>query len=160
MSTVIVLKGNDGRLEGLGDKGRRMYLKLKRTIAAMAIGEMMCLSFKLPRSPKHHNFFFLKITGLFDRQEQFSDFERFRGWLTVGAGYCDLMPGPGGLSVALPQSLAFENMDEAEFVDLHQKINAFLWGEHAQQFLWPHLDYDHTYEAIERWHMEFEHGRP
>ena len=156
MSDVIVFKGNDGKLEGLGDKGRRAWAKFRRTVAEMEFGETIKLSFKLPRSSKHHRYFFWKLNGLFDCQERFDDVERLRLWLTVGAGYADLVPGPDGQLVALPQSIAFDTMDEAEFVDLHQKITAFLWTEYARSFLWPHLSTAKTYEILDRWHLEFQ----
>ena len=160
MTDVIVFKGNDGKLAGMGDKGRRAWEKFRRTVTELEIGDTLKLSFHLPRSRPHHSFFFAKLSGLFERQERFDDIDRLRTWLTVGAGYCDLMPGPGGALVAVPQSLAFHRMDEAEFVDLHQKITAFLGTEHAMCFLFPYLDYDQAYVAIEQWHREFDRGRP
>ena len=156
MTSIVVAKGNDGLFEGLGDKGRRAYLKLQRTMAEMEIGETLKLSFNLPRSGPHHRFFFSKLAGLFDRQERFDDVERLRCWVTVGAGYCDLMPGHAGALVAVPQSLAFDKMDEAEFVDMHQKITAFLWSPRAREFLWPHLDDLESYDLVELWHLEFD----
>lgn len=156
MSTILVTKGNDGKLEGFGDKGRRAYVKFKKTVAEMSEGEIMRFSFKIPRSIKHHGYFFKKMHALFDRQERFAEFDHLRAWLTVGAGYADLMPGVNGQLMAVPQSIAFEELCEADFVDLHQKITAFLWGEHAQSFLWPHLAYEKTYQTIDHWHREFE----
>lgn len=155
MSAVLVFKGNDGKLQGFGDKGQRAYAKFKRAIAALEDGEMMRFTFKLPRSLKHHGFFFLKMHALFDRQERFSEFDHLRYWLTVGAGYVDMLPGMGGQWLSVPQSIAFDELCEAEFVDLHQKINAFLWGEATQAFLWPHLSYEQTYLAVDQWHREF-----
>lgn len=154
MSDVVVFKGNDGKLEGFGDKGRRAYEKFRRTITALEIGATLKFSFKLPRSPKHHRYFFWKLAGLFDRQDRFEDSERLRSWLTVGAGYADFVPGPDGQMVALPQSLAYESMDEAEFVDLAQKINTFLWTSYAREFLWPHLSSAQSYELLDVWNLE------
>jgi hypothetical protein len=156
VSTIIVFKGDDGKLEGFGDKGRRAYAKFKRTIAEMPAGEMMRFSFKIPRSIKHHGFFFKKLSALFDRQERFAEMDHLRAWVTVGAGYADLLPGAGGQLVAVPQTIAFDEMCEADFVDLHQKITAFLWTEYAQSFLWPHLTHAQTYQTIDHWHREFE----
>lgn len=156
MTEMVIVKGEDGKLAGLGEKHGRAYAKFKREIEKLEIGETLMFGYRFPRSIKHHGYFFKKMTALFDRQERFEDFDRFRSWLTVGAGYADLVPGYGGCLVALPQSLAFWKMDEFEFVDLHQKIATFLWMDEPRAFLWPHLDPYQTYDTIELWHLEFE----
>jgi len=154
MTTVTVFKDNHGKLAGWGDKGGRAYAKFLRTVKAMENGEMMTFSFALPRSPVHHKFFFWKLRGLFKRQELFADEKDLRDWLTTGAGYCTLIAGPNGALVALPQSLKFDELEEAEFTEMTRQVSDFMWTEGAQASLWPHLTSEQRHEQVDGWHKE------
>ncbi len=89
-----------------------------------------------PRSLGMHKRGFAFMQAVFDLQDDFDDFDVFRKWLTMKAGFFEVMVVPGmsmgGRDVSageifLPQSLAFENMEEAEFRSCIQKmITAFL----------------------------------
>lgn len=155
MSSLVVFKGDDGKLHGYGETGARAWAKFCRRVAGLAVGDTLGFSWREPRSPRHHAFFFAWIGALADRQEQFETAEKLRLWLTVGAGYCDFAPGPDGCTVAIPQSIAFEKLDEADFDDLHRKAVAFLWTDQARAFLWPHLSDRVTFEMVEQLRMEF-----
>lgn len=155
MSSVVVCKGDDGKLQGLGEKGGRAWRKFMAHIKAMAAGETLEFAWQKPRSLRHHKLFFAKLHALADRQEQFEDADRLRMWLTVGAGYCDLVPGPKGRMVALPQSIAFHKLDEIEFGELHAAVDKFLWTEQARRFLWPHISDELSYATVEQLQMEF-----
>lgn len=155
MSSVTVFKGDDGRLQGFGEKGARAWDKFGKRVASMAVGETLAFEWFEPRSKAHHGLFFAKLGALMDRQEQFDDDDKLRKWLTVGAGYADFVPGPHGRMVALPQSIAWHKMDETDFSDLHGKVDAFLWTDHARRFLWPHLKDEQTYAMIEQLMQEF-----
>lgn len=156
MSALVVRKGDDGKLQGVGEKGARAFAKFRRRIELLQPGDTLHFEWREPRSPAHHRLFFSKLGALLDRQEQFDSSEKLRHWLTVGAGYCDFVPGPTGRMVALPQSIAFHALDEADFSDLHAKVDAFLWSDHARAFLWPHLSDVQTYGLIEQLLMEYE----
>ena len=155
MTTVTVFKDNTGKLAGWGEKGGRAFAKFIRTVKAMENGEMLTFSFALPRSPAHHKFFFWKLRGLFKRQEQFTDEKPMRDWLTTGAGFCTLLPGPNGALVALPVSLQFDAMEEAEFTELNRQVNDFLWTERAQSYLWPALTDEQRHTLVDGWQKEF-----
>lgn len=156
MTELVVTKGPDGKLEGIGEKGRRAYAKFKIIVENLAVGDTAWFAYRLPRSPQHHRYFFKKITGLFERQEFFADFDRFMDWLKVGAGFCDLLPGPGGQLVAIPRSLAWEKLEEQDFIEFHKELSAFLWTEHPQATLWPHLSAEQRYVMVDRWHRDFQ----
>jgi hypothetical protein len=156
MSAVVVFKGEDGKLQGFGDKGARAWAKFGARVRDMVVGETLAFEWFEPRSKKHHGLFFAKLGMLMDLQEQFPDEETLRKWLICGAGYCDYFPGAKGRMMAIPQSMAWHKMDEADFADLHGKIDAFLWSEHARRFLWPHLTDEQTYETIQQLMQEFE----
>lgn len=154
MSSITVFVNEQGKLAGFGEKGGRAYAKFLRELKGLESGQTATFTFKLPRSPKHHKFFFWKMRGLFKRQEQFTDSDRMREWLVCGAGYCNLAPGADGVPCAIPMSMEFDKMDEAEFTELHRRINDFLWTHHALAFLWPHLTYPQQHDMIEQWHRE------
>ncbi len=156
MSNVVLVKGEDGKLAGFGEKGARAWSKFRRRLDEMVIGETLEFAWYKPRSGPHHCLFFAQLGALYDRQEQFIDIDMLRAWLTVGAGYCIFAPGPGGKSVALPQSIAWHKMDETEFGELHRAVNGFLRTVHAQRFLWGHLGDEKAAEAAEALLMEFD----
>lgn len=159
MPTITVFKDQQGKLSGFGEKGARAMAKFKRTIADLDPGQTLEFSFKLPRSLIHHGFFFAKLNGLFKRQEKFTDEKWLREWLTMSAGFCDMMPGTDGVPMMMPRSLNFIDMDEAEFVELHRQIKDFMWTERAQSFLWPHLSTSDQHDLVEQWHRDFDIAR-
>ena len=156
MSDLIITKGQDGKLEGFGEKGRRAYAKFRNLVSEMEVGETLGFSFRMPRSPQHHKYTFAKLAGLFERQELFEDFDRLLEWLKVGAGHCDLLPGPGGALVAIPKSINWEKLDEQGFVEFHHALTDFLWTQPAQAALWPHSKAQQGYDNISNWHRDFQ----
>ncbi|MEO8807922.1 MAG: DUF1367 family protein [Burkholderiaceae bacterium] len=149
MSDVVIFKGDDGKLQGFGQKGGRAYAKWRTTVENLEVGETLQFSWRAPRSPKFHRMFFGMLGQLFDRQEQFADVEQLRAWLAVGAGYCEFVPGPKGRMVALPKSIAWASMDDTEFRELVVAVWDFIRTEHAQRFLWPHLEPAETDMTVE-----------
>ena len=139
MPDLVVYRGEDGKLQGLGEKGRRAWEKFRRVVEGLEVGETMGFSYRLPRSPNHHRFFFARLAELFARQERFDDDERLLEWLKVGAGFVDLMPGPDGALVAMPKSISWVTLDEQGFIEVHRAIRDFLMTPRAQEYLWPHL---------------------
>ena len=101
MPELIVYRDEQGKLQGLGEKGRRAWEKFRRVVEGLEVGETMGFSYRLPRSPQHHRFFFARLAELFERQERFDDEDRLLEWLKVGAGFVDLMPGRDGVLVAI-----------------------------------------------------------
>jgi hypothetical protein len=156
MSQLVVYKNESGKLEGFGEKGGRAWAKFLKVVEGMAPGETLGFTYKLPRSPEHHRFFFLKLAGLFHRQEVFGDQGRLLDWLKVGAGHVDLLPGRDGIPVAIPKSISWEALEEQEFIEFTRAMNDFLWTPYAQAALWPGLSAEKRYESIDHWHRSFE----
>lgn len=155
MPELVLVRDESGKLDGLGDRNQRSWRKFTSAVRQMEIGETVVFSYKKPRSPKFHRFFFAKLNRLFEMQEQFADIDQLRAWLTVGAGECDFVPGPKGRMVALPKSIAWHRMDDEEFGELVVKVDQFLQGDHAQRFLWPHLGPREAGEMIQSLEEEF-----
>jgi len=155
MSHVTILKNNQGKLQGLDEKGQRAYGKWKRLVESLEIGQTLTFSYRFPRSPKHHRLFFARLNSLLSRTETFTDLDKLRYWAVMGAGYFDLVPGFDGKPNAIPRSLDFDSMDEAEFTELHRALDAFMWTTRAQETLWPALNPEQRYACVESWVEEF-----
>jgi hypothetical protein len=151
MPDVLIVKSDTGHLSGLSAKDHRAYQKFKSVVTGMEPGETMQFSYRLPRSPQHHRYFFARVNDLLGRQEVFSDLDHLMIFLKVGAGFVDFMPGPDGQLVAVPKSIKWIELDEKEFTEVRMAMWDFLWTEQAQAALWPHLGADQRYACVDSW---------
>jgi hypothetical protein len=156
MGKVTAYKGEDGQLHGYGETGERTMQAFGRHVEAMEPGDTISWSWLKPRNLKHHRKFFAKLHQLFEMQERFDHEDKLRTWLTIGAGYCDYYPGPGGTMVAVPQSIAFDSLDEEPFADLHRRIDAFLFSPYALSFLWPSVRPETAWLGVDNLLLQFE----
>lgn len=156
MTTITIMRDENGKLTGFSEKDKRAYGKFKKALEEMAIGEMYTLSVWFPRNPKLHRLHFALVNALFEQQEQFDDPEPLRKWLYVGAGHADFLPGPKGKMVAIPKSVAYDKIDDADFSELHAKVIDFMRSHHCQSFLWPHLEESKRAAIVEMIVEEFE----
>ena len=157
MSSVTIYKDDTGKLAGFGASGARAYNKFLKAVRSLDVGEMLTFSFKVPRAPSFHRFYFVTLQALFDAQEQFADFDEFRKWLQVGAGHVRFVPGPSGRMVALPKSIAYDALEQDKFEELYEKVKEFMRTEHARQFLWGHLSSEQSAQTVDAVLSEFEH---
>jgi hypothetical protein len=155
VSSVVIEKGEDGKLRGASEADEKRYAKFRRHVEGMPIGDTMRFTFAVPRSPAFHRRHFAILKSLFAAQEQFTDAEKFREWTQVGAGFCDLLPGPKGKPVAVSRSIAWENLEEAEFAEHHAAVLDFVRSVHFSRFLWPHLSDQQGALMVETILMEF-----
>lgn len=154
MPDVIVFKGDMGKLEGFGERGRRAWQKFLKIVGELEIGETLQFSWRMPRSPQHHRFVFARLQALLDRQESFQDLDHLLIFLKVGAGFVDFMPGPAGQLVAVPKSIAWDRLEEQDFIEVKRQIWDFLWTDAAQQALWPSLSPMQRYVMVDQWVRE------
>lgn len=115
------------------------WRKLWKRLTSLEPGEFAVIEFVIPRSSPYHRRHMAIEAAVFNAQERFEDFEQFRVWLKVGAGWVDWCAGPRGGVVPIPKSISYAKADQAEFEDYHAKVIAFLRGPHAAPFLWRHL---------------------
>lgn len=139
MTSMVVVRDGAGKLVGLAEKDKKSYGRLKKTLAELKQGEIVQLSFWFPRNNALHRLHFAMLAAFFEQQEQFSDLEQFRAWVSVGAGHAEFVPGPAGRMVALPKSISFRALDDADFQDYHNNVIDFLRTPHATRYLWGHL---------------------
>lgn len=140
MAELVVTKGEDGKLAGLDEKAQRAYARFLRAVGEMRPGDTMHFGFWIPRAPGPHRAHFKLLSAIFSQQEQFADPDDFRKWLEVGAGFCTYVPGATGRMVALPKSIAWHKLEEADFLEHHRKVVRFLRSTHCCRYLWPQLD--------------------
>lgn len=143
-----------GLFDGWSAFDKKGWRKLWGRLMRLEPGEFAEIEFVIPRSLPFHRRH-LKIEGnLFAAQEKFSDFEIFRDWLKVGAGWVVWCAGPKGGVVPIPRSISFAKADQAEFEQYHQQIIEFLRGPYAAPFLWRHLG-DQAHDMIDSILNEF-----
>lgn len=100
----------------------------REAMSRVKLGQVVKATYTIPRSAGMHRrgFAFLKAT--FDMQDYFEDFDQYRKWLTMKAGYYTTYVAPDSNTVMFEaKSLAFDKMDETEFKRCVDKmITAFI----------------------------------
>lgn len=113
---------------------RRLWKKLNE----LAPGDVVDVDFTFSRSTKYHKRHMAMESAVFDAQEIISDFETFRDWLKIGAGFVTWLPISEGESYPVPKSISYASLDQEEFEQFHANCITFLLGPHAPAVLWPH----------------------
>lgn len=153
MPEVLIFKDETGRLAGFGEKDRRAYDKFRRVVGNLEPGELIQFRYTLPRSPQHHKFFFWRLAELLKRQEVFQELDYLLDWLKIGADFVHWVPS-GGQLVPVPDSIAWEKLDEQQFTEVKRRMWDFLWTPEAQATLWPHLSPEKRHQMIDQWRRE------
>lgn len=173
MATITIVRRDDGKLDGFTRPDQRAYAKYRAAIEALEIGELFTFSALFPRNPEFHKFHFAVLNAFLEAQEKFDDLDEFRRWLYVGAGYADFVPAPSYMAdvierlpqavrgilrkllvhdldvIAVPKSIAYDKLDEADFRVLHDKVVDVLRGSRARRYLWSHLTDAQTHDTVE-----------
>jgi hypothetical protein len=155
MAKIALRKDETGRLAGLTEADCRAFARFKRKLENLPYGATISFEHRFPRSPRFHRLHMAMLGAIFDNQEQFANQKDLRKWIEVGAGHCQLVPGPDGKPVALPKSIAYDSLDDAEFYEHHVKVLAFLRSKRATRFLWPAVDDDAAAAAVDGILAEF-----
>lgn len=156
MTTMMVFKDDKGEFRGRNEEDQRAYARFRKDMKDAEPGELFEFSYRAPRNPKFHKFHMAMLQAVFDNQELLVQFEIFRKWVEVGAGHCDFVPGPGGKSIAIAKSIAFDKIDDIEFERHHQAVKEFLRSPQATRSLWPQTSDEDAAEGMERILGEFE----
>lgn len=159
MSTITLTKNEEGKLAGFTPRDERAFRKFMRKLEGLSVGDFLTLEFWFPRDSVLHRKHFKMLATITDQQERFDDLHEVRMWLQVGAGHCIFVPGVGGELVAIPRSINFRTIDDAEFYEHHMAVKAFLRSDHAMGYLWPHLSPGDRVVMVETILEPFERGR-
>ena len=84
-------------------------------------------------NPKFRRKFFALLKVAFDMadfqvNDQPGNMEQFRRYVTVGSGYCDYYKHGDGF-IAVPKSIAWAKMEDAEFANLYNDALQFICGK-------------------------------
>lgn len=144
----VLAKFLTGYIDGFNRDDKRAWRRFLKRLMGMEPGEMALIEARMPRSGPFHRRHMAIEQQVFDSQERFQDFEQFRYWLKVGAGWVTWAAGPKGGVVPIPKSISYANADQEEFSRYHEAVIMFLRGEHAAPFLWRHLK-DGSHDMME-----------
>lgn len=136
-------------VDGLSDADKKTWRRFWNWIMAAGSGEIFSIETWTPRNAAFHRRHMKIETELFKAQERIANFEQFRTWLKIGAGFVDWMAGPKGGVVPVPRSISYKKCDEDTMRQFHEDAIAFLRTEHAQKYLWPHLPAEKAQEMVE-----------
>lgn len=130
-----------GQIDGLSAAHKKSWRRLWNWFLKTAEpGEMVELKTYRERLGWFHRKHMAMEQAVFDAQEKFEQFEQFRLWLKVGAGFVDWLPGPKGGVIPVPRSISYARLEQDAMEKVHDDMVAFLRTEHAQKTLWKHLD--------------------
>ena len=100
------------------------------------LGQELMASLKAPRNIRFHRKYWALLGVALDMADTDWNLEQFRAYVTVGAGYCELLIHADGNVVSVPRSISFAAMDETEFNRLYQDTLTFIcrkWVLDAEQ---------------------------
>jgi len=141
---------------GLGETSEKRWARFWNWFLRAEPGEVATITTTRKRSGPFHRRHMLIESRVFDAQERLTDFEQFRVWLKVGAGFVDWMPGPKGGVVPIPRSISYAECEEDVMREFHENAMRFLRGPHAARFLWPHATDAQRDAAMDRVLREFD----
>jgi hypothetical protein len=149
MAKIRITRNREGKIDGASEKDRKAYLRFRTRIMSLEVGELMTIDAKFPRNPELHGWHFIILDAVFEAQEQFEAEAVFRKWVEVGAGHCDFVPGPRGRMVAIPKSIGWDELDDVDFQEHHEKAVDFLRSADCTRVLWGHLSEPEQANMIE-----------
>lgn len=126
-------------IDGMGELMRKRWRRFLGGLLRMAPGEIATIKTRRTRSGPFHRRHMKIETRVFESQERIEDFESFRYWLKVGAGFVTWMPGPKGGVIPVPKSIAYDKLEDDEMREFHDAAMRFLRTPMAAKYLWPKL---------------------
>lgn len=118
----------------------------QETIQRWKAGAVIRAEFREVRNPRFHKKFFSLLNLAFDywepaeiehsRHGRFTpqkDFDEFRKWLLVQAGFFDVIGYPDGSVRLRAKSISWAKMDDEEFSRLYQAVFNVIWEKMLSQ---------------------------
>jgi hypothetical protein len=129
-------------------KARNQSLKAadaeaEKYLTRIGFGESVSVTIKRPRNPAFHRKFFSLLSLVFENQDRYNDYERFRKEIVMRAGYFDEHVHLTGKVSYVAKSLAYESMDNDEFAEVYDKCCAVI-----QEYFWPDITAAGIEEAV------------
>lgn len=155
MPNISITKNGSNRIVGFTPADKKRYAKYVKQLTDMEPGEILEISVWFPRNSKFHRLHMRMLRTVWENQDRFDDFEAFRKWVQIGAGYYSTIPGPNGKDIDVSKSIKWNSMDEDGMSAHHLKCKEFLRGERAYLYLWPALDAEMAANLVEEFLAEF-----
>lgn len=115
MSKIALHKNHNNTFTPAYDDDYDLALKLKS-------GDIHVFTYKKVRNPKLHRKFFALVKLAFENQEEYNSFEHYRKLLTMRAGFYSTIETRELGTIYLPDSLAFDSMDEVTFREVFDRV--------------------------------------
>lgn len=138
-----------GMVDGLGDRGKKQWRRFVNGLMRLEPGEMVEIKTHRARLGWYHRKHMALEQAVFESQEKFTEFESFRTWVKVGAGFVDWYAGPKGGVIPVPKSISYAKLEQSEMEQVHGNVVDFLRTEHATKTLWKHLSAQAQMEMID-----------
>jgi len=94
----------------------------RESLEKVAGGEIIMCDVRRKRNVDHHRKGFALLHAMFDNQDSFDDFDRFRDWVQIAAGVVDTIIGDEGKVYYKIKSLSFADMDQSEFDKVYNRF--------------------------------------
>lgn len=147
MPEITLTLGQDGRLCGLTNEDEAHLRRWHRRLESLRPGQNITFSWSEPRSGVFHRRHFAVLNEIYDNQEIFTSRKEFREWTERGARHVMVLEH-GGVEYEIAKSISYDSLDDAEFLELHQRVKAFLLSHKALRKLWPHAEVGNAYQAV------------
>lgn len=135
-------------LRGLDEQNDKRWKRFWSRIWKAEPGEVFHFLDVVDRSGPFHRMHMSLEQTLFDRQDRFTNMDRFRDWLKTGAGWGTYTLVRERMKF-VPRSTSYDECSDHEMKEVHVSMVAFLRTPRAQRRLWPHLDADRRTEMVE-----------
>lgn len=156
MATIVLLKTTDaelvgaeadavrnflfGHLRGATEKDEKAWRRFIGAMYKAGHGEYFTIKVERRRNTQFHKLVFAVLLAVFKAQESFEDFDLFRSFAKLGAGFADYLPTPDGELRAIPRSQGFAECSEEEIRQFFDDVCAFFRSRRCQSVLWPNAD--------------------
>lgn len=108
MAEVFICVNRLGSLVPVDQHGRDAMAKVK-------IGSQVQVEVKRARNPKQHRLYWALINLIHGQQSRYTTHDQLSNALKCAVGWCDEIELKDGRIMAIPKSIAFANMKQAEF---------------------------------------------
>lgn len=129
--------------QGVFEPASAYYAQLCRE-RAYRVGDLLRAEFTKGRYPKHHRLVFALLKKVLDNQEGLVSVKQLLTIVKIKLGYCDTILDTSGKVFYVPQSIAFDAMDQGEFSVFWKGLCALVRRDY-----FPHLDDDQVAELAE-----------
>lgn len=112
--TITLVKSPDGLFHPFTEHDRT-------TASKIPVGEDNVFRLQRIRNPRHHRKFFALIKLAFENQDEYKDIDVFRKVMQMRAGYFDTVVTEKKVTLYLPKSISYGELDQIGFQELYEK---------------------------------------